>query len=66
MQSLSRTDDGTCTRTVVSREVSGKPRTYRLTPRTSRASAYRRLAISILRLDVATLSAELQATRRTA
>lgn len=51
-------------RIVVGRSGTGQPRSYRLVPATSRAAAYRRLAISILQLDITTLNAELQAAKR--
>lgn len=63
MQSPRRSQDSPCARVVVSRGLGGEPRTYRFTPTRSRASAYRRLALSILRVDIATLSAELRAAR---
>jgi hypothetical protein len=42
----------------------GQPRTYRLVPNPARDVAYRRLALSILRLDVGSLADELSAVRR--
>ncbi len=50
-------------RTVVACSANGTPRTYRLAP-ASRDAAYRRLAVAILGLDVAALSAELRSARR--
>ena len=48
-------------RTVIAAEPNGLPRTYRLDRRAagSQAAAYRRLAVAILGLDVATLAARL-------
>jgi hypothetical protein len=51
---------------VVGREHSGQPRTYRLAPSHVQRIAYRRLAVAILGLDVATLGAELRAARTSA
>jgi hypothetical protein len=49
---------------IVIRSAAGQPRTFRLEPLpTSRNAAYRRLATAILRLDVATLGAELRSQR---
>jgi hypothetical protein len=42
----------------------GQPRTFRLGRARSRLGAYRRLAASILGLDVESLAAELRAARR--
>jgi hypothetical protein len=50
-------------RRVIAREANGQPRTYRLAPRPGQQTAYRRLAIAILGLDVGHLSAELRAAR---
>jgi len=41
----------------------GQPRTYRLDPRPARQAAYRRLAVTILGLDVSHLAAELRTVR---
>ncbi|MBV9132711.1 MAG: hypothetical protein JO318_08425, partial [Chloroflexi bacterium] len=41
----------------------GQPRTYRLAPTPAQNAAYRRLAVSILGLDVASLAGELRALR---
>ena len=54
------------TLTVVASERNGQARTYRLTPNQSQQVAYRRLAVAILGLDVATLGAELRAARQAA
>jgi hypothetical protein len=43
--------------------VGGLPRTLRLTRQTQRNPAYRRLAVAILELDVATLTSELRGAR---
>ena len=48
---------------VVAREHSGQPRTYRLAPTHAQRAAYRRLAVAIMGLDVATLAAQLHAAR---
>jgi hypothetical protein len=48
---------------VVTRETNGLPRTYRLAPSTAQQSAYRRLAVAILGLDVATLADHLRSAR---
>ncbi|HEY3062665.1 MAG TPA: hypothetical protein VGL99_27145 [Chloroflexota bacterium] len=50
-------------RTVIACTANGTPRTFRLAP-ASRDAAYRRLAVAILGLDVAALSAELRSARR--
>jgi hypothetical protein len=54
---------------VVSTTAARQPRTYRLVDAgraARRAAAYRRLAVAILGLDVATLAAELSRVRRAA
>jgi hypothetical protein len=54
---------------VVSTTPTGQPRTYRLVEdqeRVSVAAAYRRLALAILGMDVATLAAELSRLRQAA
>jgi hypothetical protein len=51
------------TRLAIADDAAAQPRTFRLTQPASREAAYRRLAISILGLDVPTLAAELRATR---
>ena len=51
-------------RSVVACDAFGQPRTYRLGPTGSQPAAYRRLALAILGLDVATLAAQLRAARR--
>ena len=52
------------TRTVIARGANGQPRTYRLSPQPAQQAAYRRLALAILGLDVATLAHELRPARR--
>ena len=52
------------TRRVVACDAFGQPRTYRLSPAGSQPAAYRRLALTILGLDVATLAVQLCAARR--
>ena len=47
-------------RSVVARGTNGQPRTYRLAPVAAQHAAYRRLAVAILHLDVATLADELR------
>jgi hypothetical protein len=54
------------TRVVVARAANGQPRTYRLSPRPTQQAAYRRLALAIIGLDVASLADELRAARRLA
>ena len=54
------------TRGVVARDANGQPRTYRLSPQPAQRAAYRRLALAMLGLDVATLADELRAARRLA
>lgn len=49
----------------VARGANGHPRTYRLGPSSVQNAAYRRLALAILGLDVATLADELRSTRMT-
>jgi hypothetical protein len=51
-------------RRVVACGTNGQPRTFRLEPANARPAAYRRLAVAILGLDVATLAHELRTTRR--
>ena len=51
---------------VVARGANGQPRTYRLAPSSVQCTAYRRLALTILGLDVATLAEELRSARRSA
>ena len=51
-------------RSIIARGANGQPRTYRLSPRPAQQAAYRRLALAILGLDVATLADELRAARR--
>ena len=48
---------------VVARATNGQPRSYRLAPTPAQNAAYRRLAVSILGLDVASLAGELRALR---
>ena len=52
---------GVRTRRVVARGANGQPRTYRLDA--TRQAAYRRLAVTILGLDVSHLAAELRTVR---
>jgi hypothetical protein len=52
------------TRSVLARDAYGQPRTYRLAPHAAQHAAYRRLAVAILGLDVATLAQELHPARR--
>ena len=54
------------TRSVIARGSGGQPRTYRLSPQPAQQAAYRRLALAMLGLDVATLADELRAARRLA
>jgi hypothetical protein len=49
-------------RTAIAWGANGQPRTYRLAA--ARQAAYRRLAVAILGLDVATLAHELRSARR--
>jgi hypothetical protein len=51
-------------RDVVARDSHGQPRTYRLARHAPQEAAYRRLAITILGLDVATLANDLRPARR--
>ena len=51
---------------VIGRRPSGQPRTYRLSPQPTQQVGYRRLALAIVGLDVATLADELRAARRAA
>jgi len=53
-------------RTVVACSANGQPRTYRLSPQPAQQVAYRRLALAILGLDVATLANELRSAHRVA
>jgi hypothetical protein len=48
---------------IVARNSNRQPRTYRLGPLPSQESAYRRLAVAILGLDVATLAGALRSAR---
>jgi hypothetical protein len=52
------------TRAVIARDAFGQPRTYRLVPSRAQQTAYRRLALAIIGLDVASLAAELRSARR--
>jgi hypothetical protein len=54
------------TRSIIARGANGQPRTYRLSPKPAQQAAYRRLALAILGLGVATLADELRAARRLA
>ena len=49
---------------VIARGANGLPRTYRRTPANAQQAAYRRLAVAILHLDVATLANELRRARQ--
>jgi hypothetical protein len=51
-------------RNVVARGANGQPRTFRLEPASSQLAAYRRLALALVGLDVATLAAKLRSARR--
>jgi hypothetical protein len=51
---------------VVARGANGQPRTYRLATSSTQNTAYRRLAVAILGLDVATLTVELRSARNSA
>ena len=51
---------------VVARGANGQPRTYRLATSSLQSTAYRRLALAILGLDVATLADELRLARNSA
>lgn len=51
---------------VVARGANGQPRTYRRAPSSEQNTAYRRLALAILCLDVATLADELRRARSSA
>ena len=53
-------------RVVVASSANGQPRTLRVVPSESQHAAYRRLAMAILSLDVATLARELRAPRHLA
>ena len=52
----------TRSRSVIARAANGQPRTYRLT--VARQRAYRRLAVAILHLDVASLADHLRHARQ--
>ena len=51
---------------VVARGPNGQPRTYRLAPSAEQHTAYRRLALAILGLDLATLTDTLRSDRTSA
>jgi hypothetical protein len=51
---------------VVARGANGQPRTYRLATSSTHNTAYRRLALAILGLDVATLADQLRTARNSA
>ena len=51
---------------VLTRHANGQPRTLRLVRTPAQDAAYRRLAITILGLDVATLAVQLTGQRRAA
>jgi hypothetical protein len=59
-----RTPRGSRPRSVIARAANGQPRTYRLAPSSSPHASYRRLALAILTLDVATLAGQLRSARR--
>ena len=61
---MSRPDSASRTRRVIACDANGQPRTYRLVPSGSQPAAYRRLALTILGLDVPTLAAKLRSARR--
>jgi hypothetical protein len=61
---MSRPDSASRTRRVIAYDANGQPRTYRLAPSGSQPAAYRRLALTILGLDVPTLAAKLRSARR--
>ena len=52
------------TRSVIERGTNWQPRDYRLSAQLSQQAAYRRLALTVLGLDVATLGDELRSARR--
>jgi hypothetical protein len=47
----------------ISRDAAGRPRTFRVQRPVSREAAYRRFAITVLGLDVQSLTAKLRAAR---
>jgi hypothetical protein len=59
---MSRPSPAARTRRVIARAANGQPRTYRLAA--ARQAGYRRLAVAILHLDVATLADELRHARQ--
>jgi hypothetical protein len=61
---MARRNQFSRTRTVIACGPQGQPRTYRLAPAPTRHLAYRRLAVAILGLDVATLAAQLHIGRQ--
>jgi hypothetical protein len=61
---MSRSSSALRPRTIIARGANGQPRTYRLAPAPAQRAAYRRLALAILGLDVATLADELRSARR--
>jgi hypothetical protein len=61
---MSRPDSASRTRRVIAYDANGQPRTYRLAPSGSQPAAYRRLALTMLGLDVPTLAAKLRSARR--
>lgn len=61
---MSRPDSASRTRRVIAYDAFGRPRTYRLAPTGSQGAAYRRLALTILGLDVPTLAGQLRSARR--
>jgi hypothetical protein len=60
---MSRPDQLARTRTVIGRGPNGQPRTYRVSPAPAQQAAYRRLALTILGLDVASLARDLRSAR---
>jgi hypothetical protein len=61
---MSRPESASRARRVIAYDPNGQPRTYRLAPTGSQPAAYRRLALTILGLDVPTLAAQLRSARR--
>ena len=54
----------TSSRTCIARDTYSQPRTFRVALATPHQEAYRRLAVAILRLDLATLAVELRSARQ--
>ena len=61
---MSQRNQITRTRAVIACGPQGQPRTYRLAPAPTRRLGYRRLAVAILGLDVASLAAQLHIGRQ--